>query len=91
MCTNDFYICKDSSRINCTLACSTLGYIPCKNYVDKKVCSRLNINGLNSPSLSGRTLFNTNKQHLLFGHDGEQYTNLFSKTFLFLIRIFFRF
>ncbi|RNA41037.1 Low-density lipo receptor-related [Brachionus plicatilis] len=39
MCTNDLYICKDSSRINCTLACSTLGYIPCKNYADRKICS----------------------------------------------------
>lgn len=38
MCTNDLYTCKDLSRINCTLACSTLGYIPCKNYMDKKIC-----------------------------------------------------
>lgn len=42
MCTNDLYLCKDSSRINCTLACSTLGYIPCRNYVDKKICSSVN-------------------------------------------------
>lgn len=42
MCTNDLYLCKDSSRINCTLACSTLGYIPCRNYVDKKICSTVN-------------------------------------------------
>jgi hypothetical protein len=32
-------MCKDSSRINCTLACSTLGYIPCKNYKDTKICA----------------------------------------------------
>ncbi|CAF0798424.1 unnamed protein product [Brachionus calyciflorus] len=42
MCTNDLYICKDSSRINCTLACSTLGYIPCKNYADRKICASYN-------------------------------------------------
>lgn len=42
MCTNDLYLCKDSSRINCTLACSTLGYIPCRNYVDKKICASVN-------------------------------------------------
>lgn len=42
MCTNDLYLCKDSSRINCTLACSTLGYIPCRNYVDKKICLSVN-------------------------------------------------
>jgi hypothetical protein len=39
MCTNDLYLCRDASRINCTLACLTLGYIPCKNYMDKKICS----------------------------------------------------
>ncbi len=43
MCTNDVYICRDrqSSLINCTLACSTLGYIPCQNYMDKLVCSTI--------------------------------------------------
>ncbi len=39
MCTNDLYTCKDLSRINCTLACSTLGYIPCQNYMDRKICA----------------------------------------------------
>jgi len=54
MCTNDLYVCRDSSHINCTLACSTLGYIPCKNYMDKNVCdsvvkySLLKANLLNS-------------------------------------------
>ncbi len=42
MCTEDLYLCKDSSRINCTLACSTLGYIPCKNYMDRKICATVN-------------------------------------------------
>lgn len=41
MCNNDLYTCRDSSRINCTLACNTLGYIPCKNYMDRKVCSNI--------------------------------------------------
>ena len=41
MCTNDLYTCKDSSQINCTLACSTLGYVPCKNYLDRKVCENV--------------------------------------------------
>lgn len=41
MCINDLYTCKDSSRINCTLACNTLGYIPCRNYMDKKICSSI--------------------------------------------------
>lgn len=39
MCTNDLYQCKDLSRINCTRACTTLGYIPCKNYMDTKICA----------------------------------------------------
>lgn len=38
MCTNDIYVCRDSSRINCTLACLTLGYIPCKHYKDIIIC-----------------------------------------------------
>lgn len=41
MCTNDLYTCKDLSQINCTLACSTLGYVPCKNYLDRKVCENV--------------------------------------------------
>lgn len=41
MCNDDLYTCRDSSRINCTLACNTLGYIPCRNYMDKKVCSNV--------------------------------------------------
>ena len=49
MCINDIYLCKDFSRINCTLACSSLGYIPCKSYMDKKVCSSV---------LKNRDLFN---------------------------------
>lgn len=50
MCTNDLYQCKDSSRINCTLACSTLGYIPCKNYMDRKICASVNKKSINYPS-----------------------------------------
>ena len=42
MCINDLYTCKDSSKINCTLACNTLGYIPCRNYMDKNICSSIN-------------------------------------------------
>jgi len=38
-CVNDVYLCRDSSRINCSWACSILGYIPCKSYMDKKICS----------------------------------------------------
>ena len=38
-CINDLYLCRDSSRINCSWACSILGFIPCKSYRDKKVCS----------------------------------------------------
>lgn len=64
MCTNDLYLCKDSSRINCTLACSTLGYIPCRNYVDKKICSSVNKKhqsgrffGLKSTSSNGGSRF----------------------------------
>ena len=70
MCTNDFYLCKDSSRINCTLACSTLGYIPCKNYVDKKICGSVN-----------RKLNTANKQHLLMNDDKFKFSNLLSRTF----------
>ena len=50
MCTNDLYQCKDSSRINCTRACTTLGYIPCKNYVDTKICATILKNLLNKAS-----------------------------------------
>jgi hypothetical protein len=72
MCTNDFYLCKDSSRINCTLACSTLGYIPCKNYVDKKICGSVN-----------RKLVSMNKQHVLLNsHDDKfRFSNLLGRTF----------
>ena len=41
MCTDEIYTCKDLSRINCTLACLTLGYLPCKNYIDMKICNNL--------------------------------------------------
>ncbi len=50
MCMNDVYVCKDLTRINCTLACSTLGYIPCKNYVDKLVCSSIAKKALIKPN-----------------------------------------
>lgn len=41
MCTNDLYTCKDTSVINCTMACTTLGYIPCINYMDKNACANV--------------------------------------------------
>ena len=52
MCTNDLYQCKDLSRINCTRACTTLGYIPCKNYMDTKICASV-VKSLQSKMMNG--------------------------------------
>ena len=38
ICPDKFYICNDSSRINCTKLCFIKGYIPCKHYKDYEIC-----------------------------------------------------
>ncbi len=74
MCTNDIYKCKDNlSVINCSMACSTLGYIPCQNYMDEKVCASflrrqaIQTDGFfHFGSLSGKSLINSLSSQSIF-------------------------
>lgn len=78
MCINDIYMCRDSSRINCTLACSTLGYIPCKNYADKQICLKL---FEKYPQLN-KNYLNFNKYKDYLKYDDSNSIEYFNNSFL---------